>query len=647
MIPVLPLFFLVLVGGFCGWIYYRREFAVPGRLFLFLGRLFSVAVLLALLWNPNVPVEAGDGSSSRYVILDGSASMTAHTVNGNSVWALAVTRARSLATGGARIFLSDGMVRPVVPDSLDALSPLGVESVLADAVGVAAEAGAREIVLVTDGRIADPVRTTSIARQLGVSLIMDPGVEAAAPNLGVSRLVLPGSVQPGRPVRGRVEVEGQADVDSVAVTVSVDDRPQQVIVLPTPEDGGVRGAAFTLPGALAAGARRVSARLEHRDAFPLDDERIRVVQVDPDRTGILLVSFSPDWEPRFLFPVLEQVTGLPVRGFLRTGPDRFHPMDAADSDPDGTIDRATLERLLGRAELVVAMGVDGSAGALLESATVRTRRLLVFPVDSGGAALVGVVAGRALAGAWYPSRLPPSPIVEGTGEFSLGDLPPLTGVLPVLDPVGGAALEVRRGGAGEARAALLLRSEGSRRVAVVLARGFWRWAFRDGTPRERYRRLWAAVGGWMMADEPLAAGPGVRPVAAVLPRGVPTQWQGWGYEEEEVRLSITGRSGAFVVDSVLDVPAHGRFTTPALPPGRYEYRVVMATDTAVGGFDVETFTGEMLQQALDPEALTIRGGGGAADRAGSRPFRTWSFPYLLILVVLCAEWVGRRRAGLR
>ncbi|GIT52055.1 MAG: hypothetical protein Ct9H300mP15_22680 [Gemmatimonadota bacterium] len=37
----------------------------------------------------------------------------------------------------------------------------------------------------------------------------------------------------------------------------------------------------------------------------------------------MLVSFKPDWEPRHLLSVLGDVTGLPVTGYLRAGPDKF------------------------------------------------------------------------------------------------------------------------------------------------------------------------------------------------------------------------------------------------------------------------------------------------------------------------------------
>ena len=644
---VIPLLLLAVLGGFCGWVYYRREFEVRGRALLLGARLVALAGVLALLWNPVVPTGPAGTPPSRFVILDASASMTALTPGGVPLWDEAVRRARTLTRGGARLLLAGTTVAAWDPDSLDAVVPDGTESLLAGAVGVAAEAGAREIILVSDGRVGDPVAATAVARRLGVSLAVD-SLAGAGGNLALARLVLPATAEPGETLRGSVEVEGSAGVDSVTVTVTVDGRPGTSLRLAAPAAGGLATAGFALGAAraLGTGSHRVTARLDDPDAFPYDDERTAVVRVDPEETGVLLVSFAPDWEPRFLLPVLDRVTGLPVRGFLRTGPNRFHPMAAPAAFRPEPIDTATLGRLLRRAGMVAALGVDAAALDLLEGATNRTRRLLLFPRDGSGASAGGVAAGDPMSGQWYPDEAPPSPIAGEAGRFVTDGLPPLSGILPVVDDVGGVALGARLDGAGDPEAALVLRQEGRRRTATVLARGFWRWAFRDGSPREHYRRLWAAVAGWLMADEPPATGPEPGPVAAVAPRGVPVRWRGSGHEGEEVALLVADAAGVTVLDSTVRVPPGGFFATPPLPPGRYAYTVA-AADTAAGEFEVESFTGEMLRRAVDPAELTVRAERARVSPEGGRPLRSSPLLHLAILAALCSEWVGRRRAGLR
>ena len=671
--PLLPaVALLALAGGFSAWVYYRREFAVRGRALLLAARLLALAGVLAVLWNPNVPAADRRALSERFVILDASASMAALDATGEPAWTAATARAQALAHEGARLLVT-GSARTVAgltahPDSLADLAPTGHESVLAPAVGTAAEAGAREIVLVTDRRVADPVAVAAAAVRLGVSVVVDSTLAPPGLNAGVSRLVLPAAADSGRALRGAVHVEGRAPGDSVEVIVTVDGRLAQALRLPAPDDGETTSAPFVLPGSLAPGPRRVSARLAAEDAYPPDDQRVRIVQIDAEDAGILLVSFAPDWEPRFLLPVLRQVTGTTVRGYLQVGPDRFQAMagDGAASGETGpfgppTVDRAELARRIDRAAAVVALGVTAPAREFLDRAAGRAGRLAVFPLDGHGAAAGGVSAGEPQGGEWYASDAPPSPISTELGPLLYGGLPPLSGVLPLADAGGGGALNARLGGTGEPRPVLVLRTEGRRRVAVVLARGFWRWAFRDGEPRDRYRRLWGAVGGWLMAGESGAAGPDVFPEALAVPPGRPVQWRARGREGGQLRLSVADSTGTPVLDSTWTVSAAGAFSTPALPPGPYRWIAAPAGPSdpapaqpsdpadppATGLFEVESFTREALRRPVDAAQLAP---GSVAPRAADRrlrPLRTLPWVYLVVLAALCAEWAGRRRAGLR
>ncbi|MDH3224362.1 MAG: hypothetical protein OEO23_11650 [Gemmatimonadota bacterium] len=638
---------LVLLGGatFFWWIYYRREFAVSSRGLLFVMRLLALGGIVLLLWNPGLGLGSGD-APPRFVLLDRSASMSAGMADGGDVWSHAVARARDLAApGGTRIVLLGETPESAEPEDLDDVRPSADRSSWLEGLRAAAEAGAREVVLVTDGRLEDPLGGVDLAQALGVAVVVDP-LPSAAPNRGISRLTLPADVERGTPLEGRVEVQGSWQGDLVQVAIFVDGDSVTSVSLPAPVDDGVVGAGFRLSSGLAPGVHMVEARLSGSDSYPDDDRRSRLVTVDPEETGVLLVSFKPDWEARFLFPVLSQATGLPARGFLRVGADRFLPIHPGATSP---VDEATLARMMRQAELLVAMGVDASVAPLIEGAAAGSGRLLLFPVDADGAALGGVGVGAPLGGEWYVEEPPPSPLAGALGDFELAGLPPLTRVLPVVDDGGGQALGVRLGGAGRPEPAIVLRSPGTRRIAVALARGFWRWGFRDGDPQDRYRRLWSAVGGWMLADEPLSAGPGVRPLESVLPRGEPTRWQGWGYEGDSVRVTVSDPSGQAVMDSVVVVPPSGTFETGPLSPGRYGFESALEADTAVGEFVVESFSGDMLRRPVDPTLLAVDPAAGGAETASrrTRPLRTSSWPYLLVLGLLCGEWTLRRRAGLR
>ena len=101
-----------------------------------------------------------------------------------------------------------------------------------------------------------------------------------------------------------------------------------------------------------------------------------------------------------------------------------------------------------------------------------------------------------------------------------------------------------------------------------------------------------------------------------------------------------------------------------LPPGRYEYSVRAfrsgrAAAAATGTVEVERFSPELLPSA--PATLVGQGGqAGAAgvgsseataspadSPAGERRLATLGWPYLLLIMLFCAEWIIRRRIGLR
>ncbi|MGI9626072.1 MAG: hypothetical protein ACR2QM_04495 [Longimicrobiales bacterium] len=645
MAPLLALVVLVLAGGFFWWIYYRREFAVGSRPLLLGARLLTLLGLILLLWNPALPWGSG-AATPRFVLLDASASMSAAAdggTTGGTLWDAAVSRAQELAADGYRVLLTGSQVIPTDAAGLSQLTPEGTSSTASEALSVAVEAGAREVVLLSDLRLEDPLAAAALAERGQIRIEVD-SLPIAASNVGLARVILPASVEGGESVQGRAEVQGDSPDDSLSLALSVDGSPALTLRVAAPKGGGISAVDFELPSALGAGSHVVELALEGQDAFPGDDRRLRILRVDPEETGVLLVSFVPDWEARFLFPVLAQVTGLPARGYIQVGPERYM---ALDGGPQGEVDEAGLIRLMARAELVVALGVNASNMTLVERGVRRARRLLLFPDDQAGASLGGFEVGPPVGGEWYVDEPPASPIAGSLGDFPLTGLPPLTRVLPLTDNTEGNALGIRLGGAGRPGSAVALRSDGRRRVAAALARGFWRWAFRDGEPRDRYRRLWSAVGGWMLADEPLAAGPGVRPVDPVLPRGLPMMWQGRGFEGDSVQLTISDAQAAVQTDTLLAIPGAGLFEGPGLAPGRYDFTAVLEADTTGGTFVVEDFTDDMLHRALDPSILSAGGGAGTGPTGGTRPLRTSPLPYLFILATLCGEWIGRRRAGLR
>lgn len=91
----------------------------------------------------------------------------------------------------------------------------------------------------------------------------------------------------------------------------------------------------------------------------------------------------------------------------------------------------------------------------------------------------------------------------------------------------------------------------------------------------------------------------------------------------------------------------GRAVTGALPPGHYRYRARTASgEAATGELTVESYSPELLQAVRPLDGGAEERGVGGRSREG-RPLHTVPWPYILVVALLCAEWVLRRRWGLR
>jgi hypothetical protein len=400
-----------------------------------------------------------------------------------------------------------------------------------------------------------------------------------------------------------------------------------------------------LPPPDGEGRLRYTATLQGEDDFPEDDQAVAYASAGFEEEALVLVSLAPDWEPRYLLPVLGQVTGLPTVGWLRVGPDRFAPMGRA-VERTGTVDSVAVDRAVQEASVVVVHGLTGDADAWARSLPSAAGRVVAWPYDRGGAAAVGVEVAPVQGGEWYASSaLPPSPVASELAGIDFSGFPPLTDFFLVSDPVGSRPpFQVQLGGTGLQEAAVLLDRSGGRRMVVPLTRGFWRWAAREGEPRDAYRRLWAALAGWLLTPDETVGRPTVRPERRVVPRGEPTRWL-LPPALDSVRL-VVEQGDSVVRDTVL--AGTGPVGGGVLPPGPYRFRARTAAGTAVGEgrFDVARTTQELLPVPRTPETPSATVAAGPAAGTG-RPLRTSPWPYLLILALLCAEWVGRRRLGLR
>jgi hypothetical protein len=640
MTIVLYLVLAAALAAYAFWIYTRVELAVPAARKLAVVRTCAFALLLLLLFDPRVPSPAEARSASRWVLLDESLSMAATDAEGRSAWEAAAVRARELEAAGWRVVRFAGpelAMEGGVPEE-----PAGAESRLAPALQAAAEGGASQVRVLSDFRLEDGVALRAVLEALSVDVSFEV-FGGDVRNAGIGRFEVPDLLQPEGSPTAEIELHGGTPGDSLTVEILEEERVVASARVPAPSPGLRAATTIELPTPAESGRVRYAARVAlDGDAFAADDQAVSYANVGYQEGALVLVSTVPDWEPRYLLPVLEEVTGLSGVGFLRAGPDRWVRLGRA-IDRGRPADSATVRRAAADAAVLVVHGLGSETEEWLTTLVERPGRRLLLPADEEGAGVAGLDVSAPRAGEWYASPdVPTSPIAGALVGVSLQGLPPLTGVMVPQPPVRQPSLHVQLRGAGAPESAFALLERPSGRSAVALTSGFWRWAARDAG-REPYRRLWSGVAGWLLADQRSAAAE-PRPEQSVVRRGEPVRWS-MPDEAEASRIVVSRPEG-----EVMDTTVVGeRPSIGVLPPGAYAYTVSSPDGDTIGSgrFDVSAATSEMLPSSEVPELpLQAASAAGAAASAGI-PLRTQPWPYLLLIVLLCAEWVVRRRSGLR
>jgi hypothetical protein len=93
--------------------------------------------------------------------------------------------------------------------------------------------------------------------------------------------------------------------------------------------------------------------------------------------------------------------------------------------------------------------------------------------------------------------------------------------------------------------------------------------------------------------------------------------------------------------------------TSALPPGHYRYTArAFAQGAEVaqsnGPITVEAYSPEFMAAPADLSALRSAPATLAGTAQGTgRPLHAYIWPYIILVLLLCAEWIFRRRWGLR
>ena len=591
----------LLLAAALAWWSYRAPASGESQRVRWLAALRALAwiIVLALLFDaPAGPRRAVPPIAA----LDASASWLRG--GDSTLWRRAISTARSASS---EMLLWGDSVRSGAPTA-----PPRDVSTRALPLAERALAVGRPLVLVTDGELDDPATLTSLpAGSRVVVLAHPPAIDAAVIALDAPRAVVAGdtlearvTVRAGTLTVPAVTLSLVAGSDVIA-TMPIDSLPAGIERTLTMH-GRIEGAVRSVPLAAIVTATG--------DAERRNDTLATAVQVAP-AAGAVLASTAPDFDARFLIPVLRGAVALPTRAYYRVAPGMWRQ--------DGTlaaVSEASVRAALAEAPLAILHGDTALFGA---PRTATKGSLLLYAPSAD------------TLGEWYPVAAPPSPIASVLSGVPWDSLAPLS----VSPGVRGEWTGLLAAPARSAdRRVAIAGNETGRRTVVVGASGLWRWAFRGGVSADAYATLWGGILDWLTAErpDPRAA----LPADAIVRAGDRIRWRRGTGTDTLVRVELRKRGDVRADTLALHFGGAGALAESApLDAGTYETRVNGGASLLIVNASRE----------LLPRRANVRTGavGGAAPFGDQPRLRDYHLIYLLLLAALCAEWLLRRHFGLR
>jgi hypothetical protein len=593
---------VLLVAAALAWVtYWRLERPGPRAWVPASARAVAWAALGLLLLDLTCAVRRRPGERPM-VLLDASLSMGAS----GAQWAEARDSARRW--GEVRLF---GDARP----DRDSEPNFG-RSDLAPALAAAAASG-RQVIVVTDGEITDPL---DIAGESLPQVTIRLFPRRPQPDLAVTRVAGPDRVTAGDTVRLEAEVRAVGPApDSVRLEARADGRllAHRAVRL------GANGTAMV---PLTFGTRGLAGDLfvsvgvaSAKDAEPRDDARLWLVQVTPT-PGIVLIANPSDWDGRYLFETLKQVAHLPLRGYTSIEPGRWRSLES--------LALASVSEVAQAARRANVLVIKGQARDLTRGA--QARGIWLWPSGEAG--------GTVVPGEWYAVAPGISPVSSAFVGQPVDSFPPLIEVSPIDPPAGGwVGLGAQLARRGMVRPVLVGAELRGHRIVTTAADGLWRWAFRGGSSEQSYRAMVAGTLSWLLGGVDSLAGP-AQPLRAVVPNGRPVVFVWTGRSPmSPLPISLAGEGGGRRDTLRFD----GAGQAPLwLPPGRYRYAL---EGGGAGAIAVDQWSEEWL-----PKTPVLKEQAGEDVRmAGITSTRQWIALFGVLLLALAIEWVARRRLGLR
>ncbi|MEX2178684.1 MAG: hypothetical protein WD801_08250 [Gemmatimonadaceae bacterium] len=575
-----------------------------GRLALAVLRAVAVALLVALLLDapmgraratmPWVFVDLSQSMTRGSTSLTGAAWDSAQSVGADSVWVFGDTvhpGDRETAATGAATRLRDVVERTMV--------------------------AGQPVVLITDGEVQDSSALDGLPGGSRVVVLARPEERDVA----IVSLEAPRAAVDGDSLAVRITLAaGSAGAAAGSVTLHLG--TQQI-------------GRWPLDAMSAWGERQLDARARavgpqggggepnllravvttDGDAERRNDTLTATVELSRAASAVF-VSTSPDQDARFALAVLRGALALPTRGFLRVAPGMWRHEGSLAASTEAEVRDAL------RAAPVAILHGDTAIFGPPRSATLGPLALMV-PSQADG-------------GEWYASGTPPSPLSVALSGIPLDSLPPVSAGAPGAGDW--VALEARLG-REPARRPLVVGSDAPRRVVTVSGSGFWRWRFRGGASADAYAALWGGIFDWLAAER--ADRRAAMPEENVMRAGRPIRWRRGTSADSVVQVVVMPRDPGARADTIqLRFPTGAAVQeSPPLPRGTYDVFVPGGRTLLVVNASAE----------LLPARPGLRAGDvGRRARAGVvRGARGVGWLYGLAILLLCAEWVARRRAGLR
>ena len=613
------------LGVAAAWLAYGRVGSLARSRAILLGalRALAVTIVAAILFGaPSAPPRP----AAPLVAIDVSASSRRAVGDENSIvraWRERLAAAVKADAPGADAFVIVGdSIRDISAADISALRSDDQGSRVRAAVDRAASLG-RPLVLLTDGEVDD----AEALAEAPAGSIVRVLANASRTDGAIADMAVPTNATAGDTITVAATVTaGASATPDAQLRVVVDGIAP--VVLPVPALAALTSTRVTTTIALPRGARSAIVRsvlLMPGDAEPRNDTLSSTIDIG-DRPSAVFVSTAPDLDVREALVVLRGALNVPTRAFLRVAPGvwRVEGSLAPISEDD-------VKTQAGAAGMLIVHGDTAwRPRAAVRSAT--GAKALWVPAPPTAIARAGEVARTP---EWYASGVPASPLASALAGLPLDSLPPLTLAGPAKGSI--PVLTAQLGKRGEAVPAIAARTENGVRTIVVSGSGYAGWALRGGRSAEAFGALWGAIFDW------LAAGRGdvraARPIASLMRAGEAVAWRRGGVDSiVSVRLSRRGESG---VDSLTlrFVGASFETTSPALAAGVYDVQ-------AEGGASVLVVNAS---REWVPRAPTVRDGvlsrGALSSDAPRLADAGW--PFVLALLVLCGEWIGRRAVGYR